>query len=344
MSINNLIKLYAKKNSTPLQLNFLKNYNKFSQKNKFLEQSKFLKEELSVRISHRVFDLLELPYGLPSIPSIKNVIDLYCVSFNRIQKMKINNDKNDIKEFTDLLSDIKSKHNHLEDSISKGLLLLNKELDPRLINYSIINKELDKFFMSRISIRTLITHHIEMVKNNNSLIKDSNLKKIIDDSVDNVNYICDSIYNDKPSIKVLGDEEIVFPYIPSHIYYILNEILKNSCVAHINKGNLEDDIIINYSEGKEDIIIKISDKGDSFPLKDINKLLTYSYSSKPIEITEEYELTNQPILSGFGFGLPMAKLYAKYFGGDLLISPVENKGTDIYIYINKFGNIYEKFI
>ena len=127
MSINNLLKLYAKKNSTPLQLNFLKNYNKFSQKNRFLEQSKFLKEELSVRISHRVFDLLELPYGLPSIPSIKNVIDLYCVSFNRIQKMKINNDKNDIKEFTDLLSDIKSKHNHLEDSISKGLLfLINK--------------------------------------------------------------------------------------------------------------------------------------------------------------------------------------------------------------------------
>ena len=40
----------------------------------------------------------------------------------------------------------------------------------------------------------------------------------------------------------------------------------------------------------------------------------------------------------------MAKLYTKYFGGNLLISPIENVGTDIYIYINKFGNIHEKFI
>ena len=46
MRINNLLKIYSKKHSTPLQLNFLKNYNKFHQKNKLLEQSKFLKEEL----------------------------------------------------------------------------------------------------------------------------------------------------------------------------------------------------------------------------------------------------------------------------------------------------------
>ena len=343
MRINNLLKLYSKKHYTPLQLNFLKNYNKFNQKNKLLQQSKFLKEELSIRLSHRVFDLLELPYGLPLMPSIKEVISLYCSSFDKIQEARVNC-KDDIVNFTDLLTDIKNNHDHLEESISKGLLLLNKELETNLINYDLINKELDKFFLSRISVRTLITQHTEIVYNNNSIIKDCNLKRILTHSIDDVKYICESIYDNKPNIKLLNNEDIIFPYIPSHIYYITSEILKNSCVAHFSKSNFKEDIIVNYSEGKEDIIIKISDKGDSFPLKDIGKILTYSYSSTPIEITEEYELTNKPIICGFGYGLPMAKLYTKYFGGNLLISPIENVGTDIYVYINKFGNISEKFI
>ena len=343
MRINNLLKIYSKKHSTPLQLNFLKNYNKFHQKNKLLEQSKFLKEELSIRLSHRVFDLLELPYGLPLIPSIKEVIDLYCLSFNKIQNTKVNCD-DDITKFTNILIDIKNNHDHLEDSISKGLLLLNKEVDSSLINYDLINKELDKFFLSRISIRTLITQHTEIVNKNESIITDCNLKNILKHSVDDVKYVCERIYGDKPNIKLLNDEDIIFPYIPSHIYYITNEILKNSCVAYFSKSNFDDDIIVNYSEGKDDIIIKISDKGESFPLKDIGKILTYSYSSTPIEIIEEYEIANKPIICGLGYGLPMAKLYTKYFGGNLLISPIENVGTDIYIYINKFGNIHEKFI
>ena len=343
MRINNLLKIYSKKHSTPLQLNFLKNYNKFNQKNKLLEQSKFLKEELSIRLSHRVFDLLELPYGLPLMPSIKEVVDLYCSSFNKIQETKVIRD-DDIINFTKILTNIKNNHDHLEDSISKGLLLLNKEVDNNLINYDLINKELDKFFLSRISVRTLITQHTEIVNKNESIITDCNLNKILKYSIDDVKYICENIYNKTPNIKLLNQDDIIFPYIPSHIYYITNEILKNSCVAQFSKSGFKDEIIVNYSEGREDIIIKISDKGDSFPLNDIGKILTYSYSSTPIEVTEEYELTNKPIICGFGFGLPMAKLYTKYFGGNLLISPIENVGTDIYIYINKFGNIYEKFI
>ena len=77
-------------------------------------------------------------------------IDLYCSSFNKIQNTKVNCE-NDITKFTNILIDIKNNHDHLEDSISKGLLLLNKEVDSSLINYDLINKELDKFFLSRIS-------------------------------------------------------------------------------------------------------------------------------------------------------------------------------------------------
>ena len=343
MTITNLLKVYAKKNFTPLQINFLNNTGVTKSKNLLLNQSKFLHEEISIRLSHRVFDLLKLPYGIPLIDPVKNVIDLYSDSFERIQKKKVNSYE-DVNNLSILLNDIKDKHNHLEDKISQGISILKDSLDNSLINYELINNELDKFFLSRISIRTLITQNNEIVNNNNSLIKNCNLNKIINDSVDNVNYICDNVYGYSQDIEVLSDKEIFFPYIPSHIYYILNEILKNSCVAHFKDCKNDEKITIEYSEGDKDIIIKISDNANSFPVDDLDQMMTYSYSSSPIEIIEEYEVGNKPIISGFGFGLPMARLYAKYFGGKLIINPMENKGTDVFIYINKLGNNPEVFI
>ena len=106
----------------------------------------------------------------------------------------------------------------------------------------------------------------------------------------------------------------------------------------------DEKITIEYSEGVKDIIIKISDNANSFPVDYLDKMMTYSYSSSPVDIIEEYEICNKPIISGFGFGLPMARLYAKYFGGQLIINPMENKGTDVFIYINKLGNNPEVFI
>jgi len=37
-------------------------------------------------------------------------------------------------------------------------------------------------------------------------------------------------------------------------------------------------------------------------------------------------------LSGFGYGLPLSRLYARYFQGDIKAASYENHGTDIYIY------------
>ena len=49
-------------------------------------------------------------------------------------------------------------------------------------------------------------------------------------------------------------------------------------------------------------------------------------------------------MSGYGHGLPLARLYAKYFNGDLQIIPYYGFGTDAIVYINKIGNQPEKYI
>ena len=45
---------------------------------------------------------------------------------------------------------------------------------------------------------------------------------------------------------------------------------------------------------------------------------------------------------GFGFGLPIARVYARYFGGEIRIFPMDGYGTDTYIHLNRVGNIPEQ--
>lgn len=39
--------------------------------------------------------------------------------------------------------------------------------------------------------------------------------------------------------------------------------------------------------------------------------------------------------AGFGMGLPLSRLYARYFGGSLKLRPLEGYGTDAYIHLHR---------
>lgn len=47
------------------------------------------------------------------------------------------------------------------------------------------------------------------------------------------------------------------------------------------------------------------------------------------------------VLAGYGYGLPISRLYARYFGGDLQIISMEGYGTDAYLHLNRLGNVQE---
>ena len=55
------------------------------------------------------------------------------------------------------------------------------------------------------------------------------------------------------------------------------------------------------------------------------------------------ELSNSK-LSGYGYGLPLSRVYARYFNGDLKLIPFEGVGVDTLVYLNRLGDGEENII
>eukprot|EP00069_Balaena_mysticetus_P015223 bmy_09108T0 len=74
----------------------------------------------------------------------------------------------------------------------------------------------------------------------------------------------------------------------------------------------------------------MSDRGGGVPLRKIDRLFNYMYSTAP---RPRVETSRAVPLAGFGYGLPISRLYAQYFQGDLKLYSLEGYGTDAVIYI-----------
>jgi pyruvate dehydrogenase kinase 2/3/4 len=59
------------------------------------------------------------------------------------------------------------------------------------------------------------------------------------------------------------------------------------------------------------------------------------------QLADGCELNTPAVLAGYGYGLPLSRLYARYFGGDLQIISMEGYGTDAYLHISRLGNVQE---
>lgn len=69
-------------------------------------------------------------------------------------------------------------------------------------------------------------------------------------------------------------------------------------------------------------------------MRKIDRLFNYMYSTAP---TPSLEPGSVP-LAGFGYGLPISRLYARYFQGDLKLYSMEGVGTDAVIYLKALSS------
>lgn len=88
-------------------------------------------------------------------------------------------------------------------------------------------------------------------------------------------------------------------------------------------------VIIADDEHNEDVCIKVSDEGGGIRRSNVPRIWSYLFTTaKPAFNTdsggfsEGDHSTNSP-LAGLGYGLPISRAYARYFGGDLNLMSME---------------------
>ena len=72
----------------------------------------------------------------------------------------------------------------------------------------------------------------------------------------------------------------------------------------------------------------------------MSKLWTYSFTTAATTAGDVGASTTAP-MAGYGHGLPLSRLYSRYWGGDLRIMSMQGFGTDAYIHIHKLGALEE---
>ncbi|EER30566.1 hypothetical protein CTRG_05965 [Candida tropicalis MYA-3404] len=198
---------------------------------------------------------------------------------------------------------------------------------------------------------------------------DCNVGEIAEDAIETAKYICEEHYGlfEAPEVQLIApSQDISFMYVPGHLIHMLFETLKNSLRATIEfhtpklkQELMEKDPSLKYdeidlndlkfppikviiSEGTEDITIKVSDEGGGIARSSLPLVWTYLYTT--VDETPKLdsdETSFKAPMAGFGYGLPISRLYSQYFGGDLKLISMENYGTDVYIHLNRLSSSNE---
>jgi hypothetical protein len=180
-----------------------------------------------------------------------------------------------------------------------------------------------------------------------------------------------------PEINVQGHLDATFPYILSHLEYIVGELLRNSVQAVVEKYHDSPQppppIEVLICETPQHVIMRISDQGGGIPreilpylwsfskgprtqsrLENLGQVPAMAATMQELKVSERkydreawYEgsldsLTSRPPNLRLGMGLPMSRVYAEYWAGSLELHSLEGYGVDAFLQISKLGNKNEQ--
>ncbi|KAG5265005.1 hypothetical protein AALO_G00260400 [Alosa alosa] len=310
----------------------------------------FLRQELPVRLANIMKEIDFLPDKLLRTPSLQLLQSWYAQSLMELVDFleKDPDDKKVLKKFTETLVNVRNRHNNVVPTMAQGVLEYKEAFGVDPVTNQNVQYFLDRFYMSRISTRMIMNQHTLIFdgsanpahpKHIGCIDPNCDVVEVVKDAFETSKMLCEQYYLTSPEMEIKQvnskdpDSPLHIVYVPSHLYHMLFELFKNAMRAtvetHENSISIPP-VKVRVSLGSEDLTIKMSDRGGGVPLRKIERLFSYMYSTAPSPVIDNAR--NAP-LAGFGYGLPISRLYAKYFQGDLQLYSMEGYGTSAVIYL-----------
>lgn len=346
--------------------------------NQRIRNAQFLHRELQVRVADRALDLLTLPNRLSSTRAIKDVAFKYIQLLKQITECPVPKTIEEERHFTVVVSEMVLDRTSIPHGIAKGMQSLKDKRREKLLDSARLQQVEDalyRFFTARVGLRFLMEHHILTADTPQATLLRKQHTCHLDDEctlsppkyLDNHQYVgvienncnpvleieqvvkqvtrsCISSHGIAPPIELIdctSSSNTPFCYVPHHLRYMVAELLKNSCRAtirhHLNTSQKMDPIKIIIVKGKEDVTIKIADRGGGISRSKLRDVWTFTKST--LNTThDDFHAAADDIRE---FGLPLARIYARYFGGDITLKSCEGVGLDAYLYLPVLGDSCE---
>jgi len=301
-----------------------------------LEHAKFLQSELRNRFAQRVLELKMLPFGIPGRRGICNVIKQYSCAAVDLADCPPPDTLAKDRRFTGLLERITAEQAGLPNAMLSEMRSLNTELTAGLPCRIRLSNILQRFFASRIGLQLLMRNYITSWSNPTGFVGVFELEccpsKLIQKAARQITGLCQKQMGQCPQVIVQEASSGSLVCIPSHVSYILREVLKNACMAVVREHNGADvcaalpPVICHVEHSDKSVMIKISDQGGGMSAKAMRNAWTFMHSTFGAVDT---------VMGGYGVGLPMSRVYAQYFGGDLKLQSKEGVGTDVILMLSR---------
>ncbi|XP_072517476.1 pyruvate dehydrogenase kinase, isozyme 3b isoform X2 [Salminus brasiliensis] len=262
----------------------------------------FLRKELPVRLANTMREVTLLPDNLLSQPSVQLVQSWYSQSFEELLEYENRSPKDPrtLNDFLDILNQIRNRHNDVVPTMAQGVIEYKEKFGFDPFISSNVQYFLDRFYTSRISFRMLINQHTLLFgdginpahpKHIGGIDPTCNVVEVVRDAYETAKMLCEQYYMMAPELHIKEfntkkpNSPVQVVYVPSHLFHMLFELFKNSMRATVELHEDSQEglppVKALVTLGKEDLSIKISDQGGGVPLRKIDRLFNYMYSTAP---------------------------------------------------------------
>lgn len=349
--MNKTLDTYYTQKATPLTLRQLLFYERHINTERLLKSANYVRNELPIRIAHRIREFQKLPYILGTNPHIQNVYDLYWQAFERIRKIPDITSLEDNEAFCKVLEESLDAHLVVIPQLAQGINEC-EQMHDSIMSMDRLDNFMNETLRSRISRRVLAEHHLVLSNKRRSIFNSCSshaiLTKCIHLAQAHGRYANkDAVF---PKIQMNGTDT-EFTYVSDHIEYIVYQLLSNA-FRHSTQTTPHapsKEIRVTLCSNEEDVMFRISDQGGGMSKEIFQRLWSYGNYKRfgNMENVRELEAKineHEKMAMRLGIGLPMSKVYAEYWGGNINVVTMEGYGTDAYVRIPRLGTQNENIV
>ena len=321
-------------------------------------QAKFIRREMIARRAH-ILTLLHAP-PLAAQPAVKQAVSLYWDRLRGLLEVPAPETEAEEREFfarqkerNDAL--VAYGNDEEERMCLDALRGMQQELgsewwadfpDERVS----VDRQLDAIFLARIGLRFLLEHYVACDQHLDGhagiLRMQCSPVRMCEALAAQTQAQLRATYGVAPPIEVVGDASRTFTFVPALLEYVAGTLLKNSSVATLRKvadggepaglaGVREASIpAVRCVVAVSDRVVQLKFADEAGGIRRSSLINVWSYRA----------LRSKWWAPADGLSLPLARLYCKYFGGQLSLVPMEGFGTDCYVYLNRLAQANSEHI